>query len=427
MREKAIHLGKRIISHELISGSSLILLGTMFSNFFSFLFNLFLARSLSYVEYGEYIALISIITLVGIPAQSVLPVLVQFSSRFFNKGEKQTLKEFYFQASRLLIIVSVILFVGFIMLTPILQHFFHITSPVAIILAGIIIAFAYITVPNIAFLQGLLRFDFLSFTSVLSGFFKLAAGLLFIYLGWKTIGALGAVFVSFLIPSLLAFIPLLSYISFRRVKGITIPVREIVRYAFPAAVSIFCLSAFTSTDLLLVKHFFNGNDAGLYGGLSLIGRIIFYFTAPISTVMFPLIIKRYEEGRNFQTLLYLALLLVLLPSITLIAIYFVIPHTVIDLFLGGRGYQTIAQYLGIYGIFLCIFSLMNVLVTFFLSLKKTKVVTLLLVGSIAQAALISLFHSSFWEIINVSLGTVLVLFVLLLLYYTKEYVYKKNH
>src|SRR5581483_239428 len=295
MKNKVILFGKRILTHELINGSSLIFAGTMFSNVFAFLFNLFLVRSLSYSEYGEYTVLISIITLAGIPAQSLLPVLVQYSSRFFNKRDSDSLREFYFQSSRMLLIVGIFLFVLFVLFSPALQQYFHIPTVSVIILSGIISGFAYVAIPNTAFLQGLLRFDFLAGTSALSGFLKLLSGLLFIYMGWRTLGALGAVFVSFLIPFLLGYLPLAPHVLQRKVKKVLIPVGEMVRYAFPAMVSVFCLSAFTSTDLLLVKHFFNGHDAGLYGGLALIGKIIFYFTAPISTVMFPLVIKRYEE------------------------------------------------------------------------------------------------------------------------------------
>ena len=52
--------------------------------------------------------------------------------------------------------------------------------------------------------------------------------------------------------------------------------------------------------LILVKHFFSPHDAGIYAGLSLIGRVIFFFSAPIASVMFPVIVQKYARKENYE-------------------------------------------------------------------------------------------------------------------------------
>ena len=42
----------RLINHPIILGSSIIFLGSIFGNFFNFLFNLFISRNLSIEDYG---------------------------------------------------------------------------------------------------------------------------------------------------------------------------------------------------------------------------------------------------------------------------------------------------------------------------------------------------------------------------------------
>jgi O-antigen/teichoic acid export membrane protein len=233
-------------------------------------------------------------------------------------------------------------------------------------------------------------------------------------------GVLWALFFSFTIPFLLTFIPLKKLLR-TTYKNTDIRWKDIGVYAVPTTVAVFSLSAFTSNDLLLVKHFFSSHDAGLYAGLALVGRVIFYFTAPISSVMFPLIIKRFTNKEKFQNLFYMALLLVLVPSVGLTLFYFVLPHLVIKILLGGRGYDVVAGYIGWYGFYLTIFSVLNVLVNFFLSLKRTEVAWLIALGAVSQVVLISFFHQDFIIIISISILVTLVLLVLLLLYYTKEY------
>ncbi|HEX7042536.1 MAG TPA: hypothetical protein VF189_04755, partial [Patescibacteria group bacterium] len=113
MKDKAVGLGKRLITHELVKGSSLIFLGSTFANICGFIFNLFLVRNLSYENYGEYTALLSLIVLVSIPGQSFMQIIVQFVSRYFAKNEKFHVKEFYFQSFRLFNITSITIFLLF--------------------------------------------------------------------------------------------------------------------------------------------------------------------------------------------------------------------------------------------------------------------------------------------------------------------------
>lgn len=425
MKEKAVTLGKRILSHDLVKGSTIIFLGTMLTNVFAFFFNLLLVRKFSYAEYGEYVAVISLFALLSIPAQSLQPVLVRFSSEFISKKQMGKAERFYRQTFLSLILFSVLFFFVYFLLTPFLKEFFHIPDLLPILLIGLTICLAYISIPNMSFLQSMLKFSYLSFTTVLGSATKLGVGLLLIFLGFHVMGGLWAVWLSFLVPLLLSFIPLKNLFSVKEAPE-NISWREILAYGLPSTIALFALSSFTSTDVLLVKHFFSTNEAGLYGGLSLIGKVIFYFTAPITTVMFPLVIKRFEEKRSYHNLFFVALGLVSLPSLTLTLLYFLFPRLVVLIFLGGKQYQSIAGLLGYFGIFLTLFSLLNVFVNFFLSLKKTEVSVLVILGAILQAVLISLYHATFYQVIIISTIVTFVLLILLLFYYSKNYASFKN-
>ena len=161
--------------------------------------------------------------------------------------------------------------------------------------------------------------------------------------------------------------------------------------------------------------------AGLYGGLSLVGRTIFYFTAPIPYVMFPLLVKRHSGGKSYKNLLYLALVLVSVPSVLITLFYFLFPELTINIFLAGREYLTIASYLGLFGIFLTIFNINNVLVSFYLSLKDLKVSIYIFFCAVIQIILIYLFHQNFQTIILDSIASSSLLLGVLILYYIRHY------
>lgn len=137
--------------------------------------------------------------------------------------------------------------------------------------------------------------------------------------------------------------------------------------------------------------------------------------------MFPLIVKRHTNQENFNNLFYIALIIVLIPSILITIFYFIFPQFTIKLFLGGEGYLSIAPYLGLFGILLTIYSVNNVFVNFFLSVKKTLVSLIILFFALFQIALIYAYHDNFYQIIYVSIFSSVLLLTSLMLYYLKLY------
>jgi len=417
---------KNILSHELISGSFYIFVGAMFANVLAFLLNLFLARNLTYADYGIFASLLSIITLAMIAGSSMNTIIVRFSAGYYSKNETDKLKSFYKKSAKFVLTFSFFVLLFFILASPFLSNFLHLNNYFYLVLVGMCVFVFYMQTLNLAFLQGLMRFGSISIINSVSAIIKLAVGIFFVFLGMKAFSGLWSIFFMGLGAFFVGFIPLRRILSQKTENEVSLPTKEILTYALPAFVTVLFLTSFTSMDVIMVKHYFSPHLAGFYAGLSLIGKVIFYFTAPIPMVMFPLLIKRHNKGEKFHNLFYLSLILVLLPSIAITAFYFLFPRFVINLFLGGRDYLAIVPYLGFFAIYLSIFSLMNICVSFFLSFNKTKISFLVVTAAILQIILISLFHSNFYQVIGISLSLSLVLLVALLLYYFKLFGNLKN-
>ncbi|OGH06539.1 MAG: hypothetical protein A2W22_05250 [Candidatus Levybacteria bacterium RBG_16_35_11] len=419
MKDKAFSFGKRVLRHELITGSFYLFIGTILSALLAFLLNLFFARNLSKPDYGIYASLIALVTLFAIPAQSLTPIVVRFAGDYFAKGETEKLKSFYFKMMKFLFLISAIIFILFFALSPLIQNFLKLDNFLFVPLVGAIIAISYITIVNTGFLQGMVKFLFISITQISGATVRLIAGVILVFMGYRVFGAIWASILSFAIIFLLGFIPLKFLLQKGKEVSIRIPTRELLEYGAPSTIAILSLSSFISIDVVLVKHFFTPFEAGLYGGLSLIGKVIFYLTGIIPTVMFPLIVRRHARKQPFNKLFYMAFFLVLIPSVLISAFYFVFPSYSVRFFLGG-GYQGVSSYLGIFGAYMTVFCLLNVCVYFFLSLRKTSIFIPLLAGSVLQIALISLFHANFLEIILISLIICLLLLLGFLAYFISQ-------
>lgn len=417
-----MNLLNKIAQHELISGTFYIFLGSIFANFLAFLLNLFLARNLSYADYAIFASLLSVITLAAIPAGSINTVIVKFATDFFVKNENAKLKTLYLFFLKFVLGLSLFIIFLFFIFSTLLKDYLHIDNIWYVIVSGFVISSFYLNTLNTAFLQSLLKFKFMAFLGILGSFLKLIVGVILVILGYRVFGGLGALFSMTLGMYLAAYLPLTKILKQKSSdKKISLNTKQMFSYAVPTFITVLFLTSFTSTDVILVKHFFNPHLAGFYAGLSLIGKVIFYFTAPISAVMFPLLVKRHTTGKNFVNLFYLALILVILPSVAITSFYFVFPNFVINLFLGGREYLYVAKYLGIFGLYVTVFSLVSVCVSFFLSLNKTNISILVVLAAILQIILIYIFHSNFYQVIVVSLFVSVLLFIVLFFIFFKNY------
>lgn len=406
---------KSFALNPLIMGSFLLFSGGILGSLFNFLFNLYMSRNLKVEDYGTLISLMSIITLISIPAGAFIPTILTVAGKYFAKNDFSHLHSFYFKMLKLLVSIGAILLVTFLLFSSVIGNFFHIDNPLLLTISAFSIFLVYVASISNAFLQAKLAFRALTFSNAISAASKLVVGFIFVVFGFGLSGAVVGLFVSFLLPVIIGFVILWKIIFITSENPVKISFRELVSYGIPSALVIFSLNAFISTDILLVKHLFSDFQAGQYAGLSLIGRVIFFLTAPISTVMFPIIINRINTNREYKKILHASLLLVGCMSLFITVFYFIFPVFTIHFFLKNEAYIAISSYLGRFGIFITIYSLVSVLAYYFLSIKKTSIMWVLLSGALLQAILIYFYHGDITQIINIS--TTILLFTLIYLFY----------
>lgn len=407
---------KKALKHPLIYGSSIVVTGGLLANFFNFLFNLFMSRSLSVTDYGTLAIIISLITFPMLILAAVNPVIIRFAGDYFAKKDLMLLKGLYITFFRFLLIVGFIIFILVLLFLPQIAHFFHISNSFILILADLIIFFSFISAINLSFLQAKLAFGFQVIINLTSSILKLSLGFLFVIFGYSINGAIGAILASAVGGYLISFFPL-RFLFFTKSKSHNIGTKELFRYGIPSALTLLGLTSFISTDLILVKHFFDPIQAGQYAGLSLLGRIIFFLSAPIGTVMFPIIVQKHSKGTNFSNTFKMAVALVFIPSLCVTIFYYFFPTFSILFFLKRPEYLSIRPILSLFGLYISFYSVLYLFANFYLSIKKTIIYFPILIGAILQIALITVYHQSFLQVIMISFVLVLLLVIGFLVYY----------
>jgi len=268
---------------------------------------------------------------------------------------------------------------------------------------------------NDGILRGFLKFGFLSFNSVFATALKLVLAIFLVKIGLGVRGSLGAIFLASLVPYFLSFYPLRFLWNCKYKNGERIEWKEFFGFSTPVMVATLSLTSLYSSDVVLVKHFFSSFEAGLYSAISVLGRIVFFASGVVPAVMFPLVSERFENGVKYRHFLNQSFLIVGGVSFLITIIYFLFPSLMIKI-LYGESYLKASFYLGIFAVFISFYSLSNLLVNFFLSIRKTQVAGICLLAAFLQIILISFFHQSLLEVIKISLIISVLLFLSLVVF-----------
>lgn len=420
MKKKILRLkdlSKEIILHPLFSGSAMLVSGASFANFLAYLYHLIFGRLMEPSEYGGLSAAISLLGLLSVSFSFFSTVIVKFISAARENEIKGILFWFIKKASVLSFTFGAILFAvsGFV------GNFLHLDQRV-VILIGLILIFTVFSLILRSTLHGLLKFKEVVIVTNTEMLGRLILGLVFVLLGYSIFGAFIGILLSVLISLALTLFYIRQF-KFWELDSNFNKGKEILSYAIPIFFSSIASNSFFSTDVILVKHFFDSHDAGIYAALSTLGKIIFFGAGPVSSVMFPMISKRHASGKGYKKIFSLSIFLTLLIAGGVLLIYLFIPKLTIEVLYGSK-YIEAAPYLFLFGVFMTIFTLDSLILNYFLSKNVTRVSYLAVIFAAIQGVGIWFFHERITTVIKISILASSLFFISLLLYFGYES--KKN-
>jgi O-antigen/teichoic acid export membrane protein len=158
-----------------------------------------------------------------------------------------------------------------------------------------------------------------------------------------------------------------------------------------------------NSDVLIVKHFFDGATAGQYAALALIGRIVFFATWSVVITMFPLVAQKHQRQEPHRQLLWTGLGMVLGVSAAIVTAAFILPDTIVQILFGAE-YLMVAPLLWLYAVATALFALANVLINYRLALGDRRGTVFALVAGILQVVALLLFHATLFQIVIIQIG-----------------------
>ncbi len=401
-----------------LSGTVIVTLGLFFTNVLSYVLQIVLGRLLTVPEYGTFIALFSLFSILSFPNNVLTTALIKITSELkaLDKFDKLTL---LFKRFVLIGIVYGSIFILLILLfKDSIASSLNIHDSRVFIPFAIYIGLSFImTIPS-AYLQGMLRFKAFAFFLLTGSTLRLLLPSLFVYLGFNATGVFLGMDLSLSITFIVSLLLLRK--NFRPDTDLSLKpyYKKVLMFSVPVLFVNVGMVLLNNIDVLLFKHYFSPETAGIYSGVVTTGKILLFGAGTVSVVMFPQISELFTKGGDyvgrFKDFLKIQLLLISGGLFT----FSVFPQLVTTVMFGEK-FILSSIFLPRFAIFISLYVLINFMVMFFLAINKTSVYLLQIPVIIAQFILIYLFHNSIEQIININIIVSMVLLVFIVLYYIK--------
>lgn len=180
-----------------------------------------------------------------------------------------------------------------------------------------------------------------------------------------------------------------------------------------------------NSDILLVKHYFEAYEAGLYACLALIGRIVYFIAWMFVMLLLPTVIQLKKENKPTAPILFKYLGYIAVISATIVLVCYILPETIISI-LFGESYLAMAPLLWKYAIATSLFALSNIFAYYYLSLDKYFSVIISGVFGMLQVALIIFYHDTLEQVVNLQMLAMVLLLLVQVLFFTIHN-YKEKH
>lgn len=400
------NIWKEIRTNKLVRGSFILFVGSMIFNVGNYFFNILMARSLTPNNYGILMTLLSVSVILSIPTNTIQTVFTRFTARFKGRDDLAGMRRLFNIGTRQLLMLGIIMTLAVYFSSPYLGHFLFIPKQL-IGLLSLLFLISFILPINRGILAGNSLFTFLSINLVAESLIKIGLGILVLHFGFGLSGIMLIFSITYLFIYLLTF-PFIWRIFRVNAKNIKVNRAEIYNYLSGTFLAFLFMIIIFNIDIIIVKHFFSSFEAGQYAALATLGKIVFYITGPIGIVLLPIIAEKQVRGEKYQHIFRQAIFLTLSLTIIITAVYYLAPNFIIKLLFGEK-YLFFAPYLYLYGIIMILYSMMNIFVSYYLSIHRQSFIWLLGVATGLIIILMSIFHQSILGLLLTYLGIMFIL------------------
>lgn len=357
--------------------NSLVLFsGSMVGNVLNYAFHLVLGRMVSINVYGEVESLVSLINIISVPAMTLSMVAMKYSAVAKAENDVHGTFEIVKYLTKKVFIYGIPIFLALVVMTPYFKNFLKIEESLPIIFIWLIMLISFFSSISSGVLTGWQKFKDISWIGIWGTIAKLMSMVILVKIGFGLSGAIGSFLIAGLISYAISLVALKFIVVENKDSGShtalsNVDFKSIAKYVMPAFVATLVINILGNVDMVIAKHNLDAVVAGQYGALTIVSKVIFFGTGIIGTVLFSMAAENSHKKGNSLAILRNASYLVSLVSLSATVIYFIFPEVVLSILFGSK-YVDVAGYLGWFAILVTLYSFLNLIVQYLMSIHQTK-------------------------------------------------------
>lgn len=410
MKSAVLTIGSKTIT---IKTEQLFMLSVLIVNGGNYVYNLLLGRILGPAQFADAAILITLLLVLSFVGMTFQIVTAKYAVLF----QHTQLCLFINLVSKYALFIGIFLGALIVLFNKHLQNIFHTETSEMFWIFGLGLPIYFIMSINRGLYQGKDALEKLSITYQFEMLSRLLVTLAILFL-IPIIPTSIAIAIGIIVSFIFGLMPFQKTI----VKSVTIVSKKMVESK--EIKLFFLLTAFyeltqiliNNSDIILVKHYFDNEQAGLYASLALIGRVVYFVAWMFVMLLLPKVVQLKKEGKQTKTLLlkYVGYIVILSTGIVLFT--FLFPTFVVQIMF-GQEYVTIAPLLWKYALATSIFAIANIFAYYFLSLDQYIPVIISGLLGTTQIALIIFFHNSLDQVVHMQILAMVLLLMFQLIYF----------
>ncbi|ALJ06872.1 sugar isomerase [Pseudalgibacter alginicilyticus] len=406
-----------ILKSKKISQEQLFMLSVLIVNGGNYLYNLILGRLLGPEQFADAAVLITFLLVLSFMAMTFQLVTAKFSVLF----EADIFKSFVFGVYKNALIVGVFMGVLIIVFSSQLQQVFNTSSSAMFTIFGVGVPFYFLMSVNRGVFQGKKEFKFLSITyqSEMVSRLVITLGLIFLL----NIQSSVIISIGILISFLFGLLPFkVGHVSLKTTAIDSSTSKQIRNFFILTAFYELTQIIINNSDILLVKHYFESYEAGLYASLALIGRIVYFIAWMFVMLLLPTVIQLKKEGKATAPILFKYVGYIAAIALIIVLTCAIFPKLMIAI-LFGDSYLAMAPLLWKYAMATGMFAVSNIFAYYYLSLDKYIPVVISGVFGMLQMLLVVFFHESLEQVVHMQIIAMISLLIIQIIFFK----FSSNH
>lgn len=394
-----------------IRASSIVFAGVTVVNILNYLFTLIIGRLLGPARFGEVVALSGFFIILSVPASTITAFMAKQSALHKGQSKMSSVKHLMVFLNTWSFVLGLGLLALFIILLPAIGSYLNISRTTLLVFSFLVPA-GLVSAVSTGALQGLQAFKFLQYQDITSTLIKLIFAVLLVKLGFSVIGVFMALILSVLWSLFFGFwktVQVTGPMGFFEADSGDGPsdatwasMRKIFTVVFANALLLALLS---NVDVVMVKHYLSSVQAGHYGALSTLGKILLYGVAAFSTVLLPVASEAHSTGSGRgRKALWMTIGITSLAALACITLFALAPTLIIRM-LFGAAYLDIAPQLGLFALAMYFVALSTIFVNYFLATHRRAFIWSFLLAVVAEMTAIAKYHASVAQITTVMVAS----------------------